>query len=289
MAAFDPARALEVYDELGWYATNFPVLDGELLRDVRELVRDIESRPRDLILPAALEQFFELPASERRPQRFNQYIAFQYQAVADLLLTPLIGQIAATLARASEIRVFNTALIVKEPGSAARYANVGWHCDRAFWPTCSSDRMLTAWIPLQDTTAQLGTLQVLNGSHRWLDDERFCALRTSKAFVADNRKAVQETLQSARRDFQPVPVELRAGQVSFHHMATLHGSGVNTDSETRYAFSLHLQDGGNRYQAALEADGSPASYVHDQFVRRSNSGEPDYSDPEICPVIWPAK
>jgi hypothetical protein len=72
-------------------------------------------------------------------------------------------------------------------------------------------------------------------------------------------------------------------------MRTLHGSGPNRTAEPRYAISVQLQDRANRYRAACEPDGSPIAYVHDTFVRRTADGEPDYADPELCPVVWPSR
>jgi len=284
---FDPVRASKTYDETGWFVAN-SILDLALMDRARQIVQSIHTKRPDQPLSPALEEFLGWPIGQPRPRQSNQYITLQYGAIADLLLSPLIGRIAAALARTSEIRVFNSALIVKEPGLDSSYTSVAWHCDKAFWPTCSSQNMITAWIPLQDTNEDLGTLNVLSGSHSWTYDKRFSALGTSRTFLGDNKALVEDTLRSSGQSFDPVPVELRAGQVSFHHMATLHASGVNRGSETRYALSLHLQDVANRYQAAVEPDGSPASYVHDRIVRRLSSGEPDYSDPYVCPVIWSA-
>ncbi len=93
-------------------------------------------RERDGVIPARLSEFLRWPAGEPRPQRLDQYIALQYQSVAAIALSPLIGRIAAALAGTPEIRIFNSALIAKYPGADATYAVVGWHCDKAYWPTC---------------------------------------------------------------------------------------------------------------------------------------------------------
>ncbi len=74
--------------------------------------------------------------------------------------------------------------------------------------------------------------------------------------------------------------------MSFHHCRTYHGSGANRSAEPRRAISLHLQDGANAYREFPLADGSLAAYNHDELVRRTPDGTPDYSDPEFCPVVW---
>jgi ectoine hydroxylase-related dioxygenase (phytanoyl-CoA dioxygenase family) len=76
------------------------------------------------------------------------------------------------------------------------------------------------------------------------------------------------------------------GHLSFHHCRTYHGSGLNRADRPRRAISLHLQDGDNRYREVTLSDGTPVRYNHDYLVRRTPAGEPDYSDPEFCPVLW---
>jgi hypothetical protein len=61
---------------------------------------------------------------------------------------------------------------------------------------------------------------------------------------------------------------------------------LNRADRPRRAISLHLQDGDNRYREVTLSDGTPVRYNHDYLVRRTPAGEPDYSDPEFCPVLW---
>ncbi|MFC9327339.1 phytanoyl-CoA dioxygenase family protein [Kitasatospora sp. NPDC057015] len=283
------AEAAAFYRQHGWYATG-TVLPDELLDRANDVLSGLDADHRDLEPPASMKEFLAWPAGEPRPTRLNQYIALQYRAMADLAAHPALARTAALLTGSSRLRIFNTALIRKRPGAARQYARVGWHCDRAYWSTCSSDRMTTAWVPLQDTTVSMGTLTVLDGSHTWPDTAEISALRTARTFVTEDHDALWSRLDSLRSEAVTVDVrriELRRGQVSFHHPLTVHGSGANHGAIARNAISVHYQDAANRYLPATEADGTPASYVHDEFVRRLPNGEPDYADPEICPPVWP--
>ena len=76
------------------------------------------------------------------------------------------------------------------------------------------------------------------------------------------------------------------GHMSFHHCRTYHGSGANLSTEPRRAISLHLQDGENAYREFRLADGGLAAYNHDELVRKTADGKPDYADPAFCPVVW---
>jgi hypothetical protein len=274
------------YREHGWYVAD-PVLPLDLVSSARDLIARITESPRDGAMPEALREFLRWEPPAPRPTRLNQYIAAQYSLIGTLALHEGIGRIAALLTGAREIRLFNSALIAKQPGPAARYATVGWHCDQAYWPTCSSRNMITAWIPLQDTSVESGTLTVLDGSHRWPETEQVRSFRRARSFGADVSGGL-DVLAHGGVEVSPVPLELKAGQVSFHHPLLLHGSGANQCGTDRFAISVHLQDETNRFTTEAAEDGTVPTYVHDRFVRRLPTGEPDYADPEICPLLWSA-
>ncbi|MEU1122894.1 phytanoyl-CoA dioxygenase family protein [Streptomyces sp. NPDC005899] len=282
-------EALTFYREHGWFATG-TVLPEDLLDRAEEVVRGLDEDRRDLRVPQGLRDFLAWPPGMPRPTRLNQYIALQYQAISDLTSFPALARTAALLTGSSQLRIFNTALIRKRPGAARQYARVGWHCDRAYWATCSSPRMTTAWVPLQDTTVSMGTLAVMDASHAWPDTTDVRALRTAKTFITEDHDLLWDRIDALRSGAVSVDVrriELRRGQVSFHHPLTLHGSGANLSEVSRNAISIHYQDAANHYVPAVETDGTPAEYVHDGFVGRLPNGEPDYADPEICPTVWP--
>ena len=282
----DSATATAFYQENGWYATDH-LLPVDLVDGAARTVRLLASGERDRRLPASLAGFLQWPPGEPRPVRLNQYIAFQYESIFQLASYSELGRMAALLSGSDQVRLFNTALIVKRPGAESRYARVGWHCDQSYWTTCSSDRMITAWVPLQDTTVAMGALTVLSGSHRWPTSAGLEALRQTRTFVSDDYDALHQQLQALGLPFDLTMIELSKGEVSFHHPLTYHSSGVNRSDRTRAAISVHFQDGKNHYRASADSSGAAQSYVHDQFVRRLPNGDPDYADPAICPLVWP--
>jgi hypothetical protein len=279
--------AVAFYRQHGWYATE-AILPPELLDRAGEVVEHLDADHRDREIPYRLQDFLAWPVGEPRPTRLNQYIALQYQAMSDLASFPELARTAALLSESPEMRIFNTALIMKRPGAEQQYARVGWHCDNAYWETCSSDRMITAWVPLQDTTVSMGPLTVLSGSHRWPDSPAVRSLREAKTFISKDHEALWGQLESLGSSvFDLRHIELQRGQVSFHHPLTFHSSGVNLASTPRNAVSVHFQDGANMYRSAVDHNGAQVAYVHDQFVRGLPNGEPDYADPDVCPLVWP--
>jgi ectoine hydroxylase-related dioxygenase (phytanoyl-CoA dioxygenase family) len=149
--------------------------------------------------------------------------------------------------------------------------------------------MLTAFIPFHDCDERMGTITMVDGSHRWVELSRDSV--TARHFAelgADAESVLRETAAFNAAEIRKVPMVIPAGHVSFHHCRTYHGSGANHADEPRRAISLHLQDGENRYRRFPVADGTLAAYNHDVLVRRNADGTPDYADPGFCPVIWDA-
>ena len=126
------------------------------------------------------------------------------------------GAIAAQLSRSPVIRLFNSTLVHKPAQLVDEANSVGWHTDKAYWPGCTSDRMLTAWIPLHDVTEDRSPLTVLDSSHRWPERE-VADLRTVRGFAASERHRMEEVLRRRQVEFRPVPLPMPAGHLSFHH------------------------------------------------------------------------
>ena len=70
---------------------------------------------RDRALPLRPPKLAYWDPSQGDVQRHNDYVHYEHDGLARLLRKPLIGAVAATLARADEIRVFQSTLIYKPP------------------------------------------------------------------------------------------------------------------------------------------------------------------------------
>lgn len=98
---------------------------------------------------------------------------------------------------------------------------VEWHQDWAFYPHTNDD-LLAVGVVIDDMTVENGVLMVLPGSHKGptLDHHQ------NGAFVG----AVTEP------SFTPegaVPIEIKAGGITIHHVRALHGSAPNTSDKPR--------------------------------------------------------
>ncbi len=212
--------------------------------------------------------------------RKNDYTSVQVREIATLTRHPVIGAIAARLSGATEVRLWHDQLLYKPAGLDSAAGNVGWHTDRQYWQTCSSDRMLTGWVPFHDCDARTGGVTFVRGSHRWAQGRL--------DFWNTDLDALEAQFASEGRPVEKVTPVLPRGSLTFHHCRTIHGSGPNLSDAPRRSVAIHLQPGDNRYVAApaLE-DGTAQDHRNDHLVRRVD-GLPDYTDPRICPVVWPA-
>lgn len=101
---------------------------------------------------------------------------------------------------------------------------VGWHQDFAFFPHTNYD-LVACGIALDDSTVENGCLLVVPGSH--------CTL------IYDHRDANREfvgKITEPEEDFAAAtaqPVELKAGELSIHHVCAIHGSSKNTSNQPR--------------------------------------------------------
>ena len=162
-----------------------------------------------------------------------------------------IGSIAAKLMTSRCIRLWHDQLLYK-PGNTASTSlggNVGWHQDYAYWQCAASPTLLTAWVAFDDVDLSNGCMQVVPRSNQW-------GLMDVSDFFEQDMTAQQEAMSVPNGEaFAPVPLVLRAGQVSFHHCLTIHGSGANTTSRPRRSLAIHLMTGDTRYRAGSPSNG----------------------------------
>ncbi len=293
-ALTDDERALlpsdadvESYAEHGWYLSKRLFTDDE----VDELLAASEryyAGERDRGLPVRPPKLAYWDPSKGEVQRHNDYVHYEHDGLARLLRKPLIGAVAAALARTDEIRVFQSTLIYKPPIAAEPTNVVPWHFDKHYWSTCTSDRMLTAFIPFHDCGEEMGTITMVDGSHRWReigrDDSMTRHFAEREARDLDRLLADNAAYNGA--EVVKVPMIIPKGHMSFHHCRTYHGSPSNRSGLPRRTISFHLQDGQNAYRKFVLSTGEVLAYNHDVLVRLLADGRPDYSDPEFCPVLW---
>ena len=278
---------VEFYQAHGWFLTKKLFTDEEVDTLVEATDRFYEG-DRDRTLPTRPPRLAYWTPDKGDVQRHNDYIHYESDAVAAILRKPILGAVAARLARTHEIRVFQSTLIYKPPRPEEASNIVPWHFDRHYWQTNTSDNMLTAFIPFHDCGPEMGTITMVDGSHRW--KETAGGDNTSRHFAERDRGDLERLLAENAAyngvEVNKIPMVILKGHMSFHHCRIYHGSGANRGYGPRRAISLHLQDGANQYRSYELSTGDVVRYNHDVLVRRTPDGRPDYADPEFCPVLW---
>ncbi|MBF6416326.1 phytanoyl-CoA dioxygenase family protein [Nocardia cyriacigeorgica] len=276
---------VEFYQQHGWYVSP-RLLTDEAVDDALAALEAHHRRERDYTLPGAIDELYDWAPGAAHQVRFNDYVALTNRRLREFMLRPILGAIAARLAQTTQIRLWQSSIVDKQPQTADGDTSIGWHTDRAYWRSCTSTKMLTAWIALQDCEESMGPVIMIDGSHRWPDTEDVRALRFGRTFFGADPALLQDRLERTGMPLRFVPLLLRKGQVSFHNCLTVHGSGPNLSRQARIGATVDMQDHLNRYQRVFDESGELQSYANDRMCRKLPNGDVDYSDPEICPVLW---
>jgi ectoine hydroxylase-related dioxygenase (phytanoyl-CoA dioxygenase family) len=148
----------------------------------------------------------------------------------DVLWHPAFTMAARQLLDAS-VRFWHDQLFCKP----ARHGGVvAWHQDYSYWTRTRPMAHLTCWIGLDDADRENGCVQYVPGSHRW-DLLPITGL-------AGDMDAIREVLDDEQWAAmqRPVPAELKAGEATFHHPLTIHGSFENRTERPRRATVINV-------------------------------------------------
>lgn len=277
-AALPTDADVESYEEHGYYVSRKVLPDEVIDAAVRGAQRHWAGE-RDWRLPIS-SGFGDWKPSDGDTIRNSEYTALQNREIRALAEYPLIGAIAARLTRSKEIRLWDDQLVSKPASGGPSGPVVGWHTDRAYWLTCSSEDMLTAWIPLHDCPVEMGPVIYIDGSHKWPGTE---ALRH---FNSQDLEALEANVIGEGFDSKKRVIALQKGQMSFHHSRMVHGSDVNRGTFPRTSIALHMQDEKNRHRVYRNEAGEPWHITNDDLCRRDANGSPDYTDPLVFPVLF---
>jgi len=191
-----------------------------------------------------------------------------YQVVTD----PVIAETAATLLGVPELYLWADSLYWKAPQAVGENAVVGWHQDKQYWATSSTDQMITACVALYDANETTGGMRFACGSHRW--------------GLVGGTEALEGEANTGEHRRPPIPVGARweevcptlmPGQVTYHHALTFHGSGTNRSPSPRRSITIHYVSGEGRLVNWEPTD--------DGFFSTIGLGNP-FRGP-LFPRLWP--
>lgn len=157
--------------------------------------------------------------------------------VRKLVTGRTLGEIGAALMRTREVRLWHDQVIYK-PGQGldgkSTSGNVGWHQDLGYWQCSSTSNMCTAWLALQDTDLTNGGMRSIVRSHEW------GLIEDSNTFFDQDLDSLKDKYHTDERDWIDEPCIMKAGEASFHHALTFHGSGPNLTDHPRLSIVAHL-------------------------------------------------
>jgi ectoine hydroxylase-related dioxygenase (phytanoyl-CoA dioxygenase family) len=261
------------FSEHGYWIAPVMFTSAEVarFRDAMDRVRAGEyrtGRPPALDLP--------IPADEAALRKIDN-AWWADPDLASLATDPRLGLVAARLLGVDRVRLWQDQLLHKPPSGEVR-TRIGWHQDWDSWRTVAAiDRFVTGWVALDDVDEGNGAMQVLPGSHRW------GWLRGQSDFLGTDLDAQLDRL-AAQHDVRPTTLSMHAGQVSFHHVLTFHGSASNTSQRVRRSLAVHLVDATVRSVSHLDG------WQHYNLALLQDRGGEvgdGYDIDDLWPVVYP--
>jgi ectoine hydroxylase-related dioxygenase (phytanoyl-CoA dioxygenase family) len=148
--------------------------------------------------------------------------------IRSFVFSKRLAKLAADLMQVEGVRMYHDQALFKEAGGGI----TPWHADQYYWPL-SSDKTITAWIPLQATPLEMGPLEFSAGSHLIVEGRDL--------MIGDESEAkIQEQLRVT--DFAHVIEAFDLGEISFHSGWVFHRAGANQTSETRKVMTVIFMD-----------------------------------------------
>jgi ectoine hydroxylase-related dioxygenase (phytanoyl-CoA dioxygenase family) len=152
----------------------------------------------------------------------------QDEHIKDFVFSKRLGKIAADLMQTDGVRMYHDQALYKEGGGGI----TPWHADQYYWPL-STDKTITAWIPLHAVPLEMGPLEFSAGSHVIVEGREL-------AISDDSEVIIQKKLRVT--DFKHVIEPFDLGEVSFHSGWVFHRAGANTTQSMRKVMTVIYMD-----------------------------------------------
>ncbi len=147
-------------------------------------------------------------------------------SVKEFVFGKRLARIAAELMGATGVRLYHDQALYKEAGGGI----TPWHADQYYWPV-SSEKTITAWIPLQETPEDMGPLAFCEKSHRF---------QLGRDLEISDESEI--TLKQALNTFSLEEGGFDLGDVSFHAGWTFHRAGANSTDRPREVMTIIYVD-----------------------------------------------
>lgn len=154
----------------------------------------------------------------------------EFSHTEKIIFHSALASLSRELLQCSGVRLSHDQCLYKPPSADATPI----HADQYHWPV-SSEKTLTAWIPLQDTSVNMGAIQYFAGSHLLEEKERRQLSESPQRQVAEYFRDSAFPLE--KHDFA-------LGDVGFHYGWTFHTAAPNSTTNVRGVLTVVLMEDG---------------------------------------------
>ena len=219
---------IEFFKEFG-YLANVKMLDEQQIENIKSEIEKLADPKHP-----GHQLFYEFHSNESADPStvlFHALGAWRIEpGLHDVLWNPRFLVAASQLLGNVPVRFWHDQLFCKPPKKGGV---VAWHQDYSYWTRTKPVAHLTCWCGLDDSTIENGCLQYVPRSHRW-------GLLEKPELAGDLMGIENFLTPEQQKNFNPVPVETKAGEAIFHHPLTLHGSSENKSHRPRRAFVINV-------------------------------------------------
>ena len=202
------SNQLKQYEDAG-FVSPINIFSKDKAKEIRDEIELIEKK-----IPGELE----------KSGRYNAH-----------LISPLLDKVthnskildAVESLIGENILVCGTTLFIKNPHEKGF---VSYHQD-AKYIGLEPHNWVTAWVAITDSNEKNGCMRMWSGSHK--DDLK----EHDQNFNEGNLLTRGQTVKNVPKD-KTTPLVLKAGQMSLHHPAVVHGSDINKSNDRRIGFVI---------------------------------------------------
>ena len=202
------SNQLKQYEDAG-FVSPINIFSKDKAKEIRNEIELIEKK-----IPGELE----------KSGRYNAH-----------LISPLLDEVthnskildAVQSLIGENILVCGTTLFIKNPHEKGF---VSYHQD-AKYIGLEPHNWVTAWVAITDSNEKNGCMRMWSGSHK--DDLK----EHDQNFNEGNLLTRGQTVKNVPKN-KTTPLVLKAGQMSLHHPAVVHGSDINKSNDRRIGFVI---------------------------------------------------
>jgi ectoine hydroxylase-related dioxygenase (phytanoyl-CoA dioxygenase family) len=190
--------------------------------------------------------------------------------VREFVFGKRLARLAAELLGVSGVRLYHDQALYKE----GKGGFTPWHADQYYWPL-SSDRSITAWVPLQETPLEMGPLAFAPRTHR---------SDLGRDLPISDQSEAQIERRFKEGGFTRVEEPFALGEVSFHLGWTFHRAGRNLTERPREVMTVIYMDEDMRLAAPRN---EWQQNDRDTWCPGAEPGEPIRTP--LNPLIWSSR